>query len=114
MKVLLDECVDWRLLRDLVSHEVVTVKQRGWSSVSNGALLALAAAEFDAFITVDARLPDQQEISRLPLSVIVLRGRTTKLADLRDLVPQILHVLQTIGGGEVRLVSWRETGSATR
>lgn len=56
MRVLLDECVDWRLLRDLAPHDVVTVRQQGWSSVSNGALLQRAAAEFDVFMTVDARL----------------------------------------------------------
>lgn len=30
MKVLLDECVDWRLLRDLDGHDVKTVRQVGW------------------------------------------------------------------------------------
>ena len=32
MRVLLDECVDWRLSRDLVGHEVRTARQMGWSS----------------------------------------------------------------------------------
>jgi hypothetical protein len=29
MRILLDECVDWRLLRDLAEYEVKTVKQLG-------------------------------------------------------------------------------------
>jgi len=38
MRILLDECVDWRLLRDLTAHEVQTVKQLGWEKIKNGAL----------------------------------------------------------------------------
>ena len=30
MRILLDECVDWRLLRDLVAQEVKTARQMGW------------------------------------------------------------------------------------
>lgn len=30
MRALLDECVDWRLLRDLDDHDAKTVKQLGW------------------------------------------------------------------------------------
>ena len=36
MKVLLDECVDWRLSRDLQEHEVKTARQMGWATIKNG------------------------------------------------------------------------------
>jgi hypothetical protein len=90
MRVLLDECVDWRLLRDLSSHEVRTVKQLGWEKIKNGALLALAATQFDVFITVDQNLPYQQNASRYDLAIIILSARTTRLPDLRTLLP-LLH-----------------------
>jgi hypothetical protein len=35
VKILIDECVDWRLSRDIVGHEVKTARQMGWSSVKN-------------------------------------------------------------------------------
>ena len=44
MKVLLDECVDWRLSRDIVGHEVKTAHQMRWATIKNGELLALAVA----------------------------------------------------------------------
>jgi len=56
VKVLVDECVDWRLCRDIVGHEVKTARQMGWSTIKNGELLALAAKEFDVFVTVDRNL----------------------------------------------------------
>lgn len=93
MRVLLDECVDWRLLRDLSSHEARTVKQLGWEKIKNGALLALAATQFDVFITVDQNLPYQQNAARYDLAIIVLSARTTRLPDLRTLLPFLREAL---------------------
>ena len=47
MKIFLDECVDWRLSRDIVGHEVKTAHQMGWAAITNGELLALASEQFD-------------------------------------------------------------------
>ncbi len=60
MRVLLDECVDWRLLRDLHSFDVKTVRQMGWTEIRNSALLSLAEKHFDVFVTVDRNLSFQQ------------------------------------------------------
>jgi hypothetical protein len=42
VKILLDECVDRRLARDLAGHSVTTVPRDGWAGIKNGDLLALA------------------------------------------------------------------------
>jgi hypothetical protein len=52
----IDECVDWRLARDIPIHSVKTARQMGWTTIKNGELLALSAAEFDIFVTVDRNL----------------------------------------------------------
>jgi len=108
MKILVDECVDWRLLRDLPGHEARTVKQLGWEHIEDGALLGLAAAEFDVFITVDKDLPYQQHVPNFDIAVIVLRGRTTRLADLRELQPALEKALVTARSGEVQILNWRD------
>jgi hypothetical protein len=89
VRILLDECVDWRLSRDLVGHEVRTARQMGWTTLKNGELLALASHQFEAFITVDRNLAFQQNLARLPITVIVLHPQTNRLADLRRLVPKL-------------------------
>lgn len=104
MRVLLDECVDWRLLRDLVGHEVRTARQMGWSEVKNGELLARACQHFDAFVTVDRNLSFQQNLVSFPIAVIVLRARTNRLADLRPLVPALLAALAVTRAGTVAAV----------
>jgi predicted nuclease of predicted toxin-antitoxin system len=66
MRVFLDECVDWRLARDLVGHQVMTTRQMGWASIESGELLALASQAFGVFVTVDRNLAFQQNRSALP------------------------------------------------
>jgi hypothetical protein len=105
MRIFLDECVDWRLARDLVGHEVRTARQMGWTKIGNGELLGLASQEFDVFLTVDRNLAFQQNVETLTIAVIVLHAPTNRLADLRLLVPQLLAALdsakpgvRTVGG----------------
>jgi Domain of unknown function (DUF5615) len=93
VRVLLDECVDWRLSRHIVGHEVKTARQMGWSTVKNGELLALAADHFDVFVTVDRNLAFQQNLTALPIAVIVLEAHTSRLADLIPLVPRLLDAI---------------------
>jgi hypothetical protein len=93
VRVFLDECIDWRLARDIVDHEVRTAQQMGWAAIRNGELLALASQQFDVFVTVDRNLAFQQNADVLPLPVIVLRANTNRLSDLRPLVPKLLTAL---------------------
>jgi hypothetical protein len=104
VKVLLDECVDWRLSREIVGHEVKTARQMGWVAIKNGELLALASASFDVFVTVDRNLSFQQNLGAWPIAVIVLLGRTNRLADLVPLIPGLLTALEAVKPGTVQSV----------
>jgi predicted nuclease of predicted toxin-antitoxin system len=107
MRVLVDECVDWRLIRELQDHEVKSVKQLGWERVKNGALLTLAAQHFDVFISVDKDLPHQQNIRNVNIAVIILRGRTTRLRDLQELLGPLREALKAPETGTFRVLHWR-------
>ncbi|HEX6902188.1 MAG TPA: DUF5615 family PIN-like protein [Thermoanaerobaculia bacterium] len=104
MRVLIDECVDWRLSRDIVGHDVKTARQMGWASIKNGELLALAAQQFDVFVTVDRNLSFQQNVVAFPIAIIVLRARTNRLADLRPLIPALLAALHTSRAGIAQVI----------
>jgi predicted nuclease of predicted toxin-antitoxin system len=108
MRVLVDECVDWRLLRDLTDYDGRTVKQLGWEHIEDGELLSLAAADFDVFVTVDKDLPREQDIGRFDIAVIVLRGRTTRLVDLRELLEPLREALRGAKPRELTILSWRD------
>jgi len=61
-------------------------------------------------ITVDRRLPFQQNLSRFLIAVVVLRARSTRLEELRRLVPELLVALRGAKPGEVTWVG-AEQGS---
>ncbi len=105
MKLLLDECIDRRLMREFVDYDIKTVPQMGWSGVKNGKLLTLAQKEFDVFITVDRNLSFEQNLLKFDIAIIVLQTRSNRLADLKLLVPNILAVLDTATKGKATLVS---------
>ena len=104
MKVFVDECVDWRLSRDILVHEVKTARQMGWLTIQNGELLALAAKSFDVFVTVDRNLSFQQNIPAFAIAVIVLRARTNRLIDLQALVPELIAAIPIAKWGAVTYV----------
>jgi hypothetical protein len=104
VKVLLDECVDWRLSREISGHEVKSAQQMGWTTIKNGELLALAAEHFDVFITVDRNLSFQQNVGALKNAVIVLGAKSNRLADLRVLIPLLMVAIDTAKPGGVDLV----------
>jgi hypothetical protein len=95
VRILLDECIDWRLSRSIHGHEVGTVRQLGWTGIENGELLALASEQFNIFIAVDRNLSFQQNLETLPMVVIVLRTKSNRLVDLEPLVPNLLEVIRT-------------------
>ena len=68
----------------------------GWGGVKNGALLALVAREFDAFVTVDKNLPYQQSLGSLPVAVIVLEAYSNELSALLPLVRNLEQALENL------------------
>ena len=101
MRVLLDENLPHDLMALLVGHTVETVAGRGWAGVRNGELLKRASGEFDVFLTMDRRLPEQQRIAQLPFAVILLLAPSNRLAHLRALVPEVLRMLPSVAAGSL-------------
>ena len=104
MRVLLDECVDRRLGREIAGHTVASVTDVGWVGVTNGELLRRAAADFDVLITVDRNLPFQQHLPNFAIAVVLLEAASNRLSDLRQLLPKLLRVLNTAPPGSVTRV----------
>jgi predicted nuclease of predicted toxin-antitoxin system len=89
MKILLDHCIDWRLAQQLARHDVKSAREMGWESLTNGKLLAEAAKHFDVLITVDQNLKHQHNLIQLPLAVVVLVAKSSRLDDLSILIPKV-------------------------
>jgi predicted nuclease of predicted toxin-antitoxin system len=105
MRILLDESLPNDLARLILDHQVSTVRHEGWTSVTNGKLLALAATKFDAFITADRNLEFQQNLAKLPIAVVILLARKNRVQDLEPLLPQLAEVLNHLAPRTLRTVS---------
>jgi hypothetical protein len=104
-RVLFDENMPRMLRRELAEFDVRTVQEEGWSSLQNGALLRKAETNFDILVTVDQRLPQQQNISSLRIAVIVVSAQSTRLIHLRPLLPKIKRAIAAAQPGEVVVVT---------
>lgn len=101
MKILLDECLPRRLVRDLNRHTVTTVSRQGWSGSTDAELLRLTVTEFDALITMDSNLVFQQNLKLSTLRILVLRAVNSRYETLQALVPDILNALEKIQPGQI-------------
>lgn len=105
MRILIDECLDWRLGRALPRHDCVSVQKMDWSGIKNGKLLALAQEEFDVFLTADRNLSFQQNTTKFQIAVVVLVAGSTQLHKTMPLMSKVLTLLPELIPGQVAIVS---------
>ena len=99
--MLLDENLPRKLAKFFGPEiEVVTVREHGWGSKRNGELLAAASGEFDAFLTADRGIPNQQNLARYGIAVFVLEATSDTLENLAPLVPKTVEALRSAQPGE--------------
>jgi predicted nuclease of predicted toxin-antitoxin system len=101
MRILIDECLNWRLGRALTGHYCVSVQKMGWSGLRNGRLLALAQEQFDVFLTGDRNLSFQQNTLEFRIAVVVLAAGSTQLHRTLPLMPKVLALLPALQPGQV-------------
>jgi hypothetical protein len=93
MRVLLDECLDWRFARSLQPHEVRSVRQENWTGLKNGELLSRAQASFDVFLTIDSNIEYQQDVTAFDIAIVVLHARSNRFEDLNSLALKVLELV---------------------
>jgi hypothetical protein len=87
MKIILDNCVHIGAKRFFVGHEVQHARDVGWKELSNGELIAKAAAAFEVLVTTDKKMRYEHNLEKLPLPIIELNTKFTRLQDLQTLAP---------------------------
>jgi len=101
MRILIDECLNWRLSRALTGHYGVSVQKMGWSGYKNGDLLTLAEKEFDVFLTGDRNLSLQQGVSQYDIAIVVLHAVSTQLHHTLPLMDKVLKLMPSLKRGQV-------------
>jgi hypothetical protein len=94
LRILLDHNVDRRLRRSIPGHEIRATREMRWDTLENGDLLSAAAgARFDAFLSVDKNIEHEQNLSTLPLPVIILDSVSNALPALLPFAPIVIDLL---------------------
>lgn len=104
MRILFDQGTPVPLSRFLTSHDVSTVFERGWSTLSNGELLAAAERDVELLITTDQNIRYQQRLAHRSLAILVLP--TTNWPRIERHAPDIAREVGTITRGEYRELYW--------
>ncbi len=105
MRVLIDACLPVEFKDHLPLPVVRAARELGWQGLKNGDLLARAAQQFDAIITMDRNIPSHQKLSRFPIAVVVVRAKSNRLPDLLPLVPEIVRSLPAARKGAATVVA---------
>ncbi len=101
MRVLLDENIPVDLADLLPGHDVQTVSGLRWQGLKNGELLERAGGRFDAFITMDRNIRQQQALADRSFGVVLLRAPSNRIAQLEPLVPALLEALTSLEPGQL-------------
>jgi len=101
MKILFDQGTPAPLRRALPNHSVATAFEKGWSHLENGDLIRAAETEgFDAMITTDQNLKQQQNLRGRKLAILVLP--TTSWPRIQEHLGEISAAVGTLRPGEFR------------
>jgi Domain of unknown function (DUF5615) len=101
-KLLLDECVPRKFKNHLPGHECVTGPEAGWAGRKNGDLLSLAEeAGFQVFITLDRGIEYEQNLAGRRIAIVLIRAKSSRLADLLPHAADVLTVLGSLEPGQV-------------
>ncbi len=94
MKLLLDENLPKKLKYDLTEFDVFTVQEMGWNVKQNGELLELMISNgFEAFITADKNLQNQQNFKKYPIPVLTLNVKLLTYQHMVSLLPELTRLL---------------------
>lgn len=104
MRIVLDACLPRKLARTLPGHVVTTTHALGLADLDDGPLLDVLQNQCDVFVTMDRSLAYQQNLTRLPFGIVVLRARSNRLPDLLPLIPPLLTALADVVPGQVHVV----------
>ncbi len=101
MRILLDECVPRPRIICLATS-VVTVPDAGWAGKKNGELLSLAEqAGFAVFLSLDQGVEYEQNLAGRRICIILVRTKSSRLADLIPHAARILALVESIESGQL-------------
>ncbi len=99
MRIVIDACIDPRLVEAFVGEDVQTLFDLGWQNLKDNVLVK--QLECDVFITADRGFEHQHNLTSSSFGIIIVRVTRNKIAFYRPLFSQLRKAVSTIKSGEV-------------
>ena len=103
MRVVIDACIDPRLVEAFVGDDVLTLFDLGWQHLKDNVLLK--QLECEVFVTADQGFEHQHNLKSLSFGIVVVHVARNKIAFYRPLFPQLRQAIATVRAGQVVHVS---------
>lgn len=103
-RVLVDNCVPYDFMPYVRAATVTHVLDLGWEKLPDRPLLERADGTFDVVVTVDRNIPDQQNLKRYKLALIILRVPSNTTPRLLPIAAELNHNIRQIKHGEVKRI----------
>jgi hypothetical protein len=103
MLVLFDQGTPLGIRKALSEHAIITAREKGWSTLSNGDLLRAAEkGGVEVLLTTDSHLQNQQNLANRRLAVVVLTKARWKLIRLK--LPEIAAAITSAAPGTFSII----------
>jgi len=73
----------------------------GWNGITNGRLLQLISGQFDLFLTVDTKMPHQQNLKGLPFAIFFLAIADNNFSSYTPLLPLLERNISSALPGQI-------------
>ena len=101
MRVLVDACVDPRVVEGLPGHEVKTAVDMGWHRLKDNHLVPLLQGRFDVLVTIDRGFEYQQNLKALRFGLVIVHVAKNKVEFYRPIFGKIQKAVAQVKPGEV-------------
>ena len=104
MRIVFDQGTPAPLRDFLIDHQVKTVFEQSWSTLTNGDILQAAESKFDLLISTDKNLKYQQNLSNFKIAILVLP--TTSWPQIKLHCKMVVEATEAIRSGEYKEIQW--------
>jgi hypothetical protein len=101
VRVLIDACVDPRVVELLDEHEFKTAHQLGWHGLKDHTLLSRVQGHFDVLVTIDRGIEFEHNLRKLRFGIVVFHVEKNKIEFYRPLAAALLEAIDRLTPGEV-------------
>jgi len=105
VRILLDECVNPRLRQTFPNHEVLTVAQAKWRTLSDAKLVAQAQGQCDVLVTIDQGFEHEHNLKKLSFGIVIVHVARNRMEHYRPLFSVLLDAVERVQPGQVIHVS---------